>query len=76
MDRGKRMIDYEKLKLAHELAKGLNERISINVCFFKDEHARFVMDGLDSAKILVSTCIDDLIAKLQRLTCDKEDIKS
>lgn len=66
------MIDYEKLRWAHELANKLNERISINVCYLvADNKPTFVLDHSDFKNNITSYNIDDLIAKLRELTQPK-----
>lgn len=63
------MINYNKLKLAHELAGKLNERLDITVCYFvADCQPTFVLDHADFKNNVTSCNLDDLIAKLKRLT--------
>ena len=63
------MIDYEKLKEAHELCAKLDKRCSLEVCFFRLGKPRFIFcHGSSEVNDICVEEIDDLIAKLQELT--------
>lgn len=63
------MIDYDKLKIAHEMAKKINQRVSVSVCYLvADDKPTFVLDHCDSKNNVTSYNFDDLITKLKELT--------
>ena len=68
------MIDYDKLKLAHELAKNLNQPIGIEVEFSKKVGIRYILcmscNDYD-AHFNAFESIDGLIVKLQLLNSEK-----
>jgi len=69
------MIDYQKLKLAHELVEEYAElnrtctSLSVTVRFLRDDEIEYQFDfsGTDENEEIESTTLDDLIAKLQEL---------
>ncbi|MFQ2987905.1 hypothetical protein ACKJL9_06345 [Legionella pneumophila] len=65
------MIDYEKLKLAHELANKLNVKLWVNIAINAEESYPFVawINQCNSKHEI--HCIDDLITKLKELTRPK-----
>lgn len=79
------MIDYEKLKEAHELARKLTRdgasRIDVYVSIYYDDEPMYGLIGYNSSKEMYeSISIDDIIAKLNELNshcteCYKEAIE-
>jgi hypothetical protein len=69
------MIDYEKLKLAHELAYK-SESYYFDISLGMDNGYITLNDANKHHQQIYSTeCLDDLIAKLQELTQDKPNPK-
>lgn len=63
------MIDYEKLKEAHELAENLNSRVSVNVCYLvADKNPTFILDCSDFKRNITSYNIEAIIDRLKELT--------
>lgn len=69
------MIDYEKLKIAHELAVELDQRCSIEVAFFRYGRPRYLFNAQEFQDSFCCKSIDDLITKLQELPEPKPKYK-
>jgi hypothetical protein len=70
------MIDYQKLQLAHELAEKLDQRVSIEVCFFRFGTQRYTFNADNFNDSFSDNNLDDFIAKLQELTAPKPKYES
>lgn len=69
------MIDYEKLKIAHELAEKMDIRLSIKVCFFRHGKEKYVLNAPTADDSVSVDSLDCLITKLQELTKPKPKYK-
>jgi len=68
------MIDYEKLKVAHNIAKNLNQPIGIEVKFSKKGRVRYILCmgcNDDDSHFNAFENIDKLIARLKFISADK-----
>ena len=61
------MIDYDKLKLAHELSKKYEYQLTITAYLYSNDDSMYGLSTLGCSEKTFDT-IDDLINKLKELT--------
>ncbi|CAB4148465.1 hypothetical protein UFOVP855_32 [uncultured Caudovirales phage] len=65
------MINYNKLKLAHEIAIKLDERCSIEVAFFRYGAPRYIFNAPNHNDSFSANAADVFLETLQKLTQPK-----